>query len=199
VKAGSNADVLTLDSEFSAEVDQASKETGLRRNKILLEAIRRGLQAFVSRVMSEKVSLADVQDPEEKEMLLQAIEDSYKNYDDPMVREHRRLIVERGNAVTRLMDVLQHVPEAKRRNKAVTRLTEIRRAPGGGGGGPAWLSGLSTEEMEWQIAMAEKYGAGKCPPEEKLAHYEKILPPDDSVLKQLREEIKKKQSAPSPV
>lgn len=77
--------------KISAEVDQASKELKLRRNKILLEAIRIGLQAFVSRAMSEKLSLADVQDPKEKAQLLQAIEESYKLYNDPMVIQHRRL------------------------------------------------------------------------------------------------------------
>jgi len=172
VKAGGNADVLTLDSEFSADVDQAVKETKLKRNKILLEAIRVGLQPFVSRTMSEKLSLADVQDPQERELLIQELEQSYKLYDDPMVREHRRLIAERGNATTRLMDILKHVPEAKRRHDATTRLTEIRRMPGGSGGGAAWLGGLSTEEIEWQVSMADKYGpnAANWPAEEKQAH-----------------------------
>lgn len=171
VKAGGNADVLTLDSEFSMEVDQAAKETKLRRNKILLEAIRTGLQAFVSRTMSEKLTLADVQDQEEKARLLEGIEEHYKLYTDPMVREHRKLILERGHATTRLMDILEHVPDAKRRNNAVMRLTEIRRSPGGGGGPSGWMSGLSIDEMEWQIAMADKYGpnSSKWPKEEMEA------------------------------
>jgi hypothetical protein len=172
VKTGSNADVLTLDGELSADVDKARKETGLARNKILIEAIRAGFHAFVSRVMSEKLSLADVQDRQEKEKLLQLIEESYKLYDEPMAREHRRLIVERGHATTRLMDILRHVPEARRRDDAAKRLTEIRRSPDGGGGGRAWGNGLSTDEMEWQIAMAEKYGnhAAKWPEELKKAN-----------------------------
>jgi hypothetical protein len=173
VKAGSNADVLTLDSELSVEVDMARKETGLTRNKILIEAIRRGFHAFVSRVMSEKLSFADVKDPKEREMLLQAIEQSGNLYDDPMVREHRQLIVERGKAVTRLMDILQHVPEAKRHYDLSERLTEFRGAPGGTGGGAAWGRGLSTEEIEWQVSMHEKYGpsSAKWPKEEVDAHY----------------------------
>ena len=172
VKAGANADVLSLDSEISADVDEASKELKLRRNKILLEAIRIGLQAFISRAMSEKVSLADVQDPKEKEMLLQAIEQSYKDYHDPMVIEHRRLIAERGHAITRLNDILQHVPEAKRRSDLVNRLTEFRRAPGGPGGGSAWRCGLSTDEIEYQVKMSEKFPPhpANWPEEIKKAH-----------------------------
>ena len=169
-------DMVKLDSELSATVDNACKETELSRNKILLEAIRAGLHAFVSRAMSEKLSLAELQDPKQKEELLWSIEQSYKLYDDPAVREHRKLIWERGNATTRLMDILQHVPEAKRRADAAEKLTEIRRKPGGTGGGPAWLSGLSTEEMEWQIAMAEKYGPSiaNWPEAEKKAHFDAI-------------------------
>jgi metal-responsive CopG/Arc/MetJ family transcriptional regulator len=172
-KAGGNADVITLDSEFSTEVDQLSRELELRRNKILLEAIRTGLQAFASRKLSEKMSLADVQDPKKKALLLQAIEESYKNYNDPMAIEHRRLIVERGKATTRLMDILQHVPEARRRDDLVNRLSEFRHSPGGGGG-PAWGSGLSTDEIEYQVRMAEKYGAhpAQWPEGIKRAHME---------------------------
>lgn len=173
VKAGGNADVLTLDSEFSADVDQAAKETKLTRAKILLEAIRVGLHAFVSRVMSEKLSLADVQDPQKRAQLLQSIEESYKLYDDPMVLEHRRLIVERGNAVTRLQDILQHVPEAKRRDDLVSRLTDFRSRPNGPGGGRVWGCGLSNEEVEWQVSMCEKYGPhpASWPEKEKIAHH----------------------------
>jgi hypothetical protein len=158
VKAGGNADVLTLDSEISADVDQATKATKLKRNKILLEAIRIGLQPFFSRTMSEKMSLANVQNPDERDRLFQAIEDSYRNYDDPMIREHQRLIVERGQAVTLLKDLLQHIPDAKKRHDLLIRLTEIRRMPGGSGGGQAWGHGLSTDELEWQVKMFEKYG-----------------------------------------
>ena len=52
------------------------------------------------------MSLANVEDPDERDRLFQAIEDSYKNYDDPMLREHQKLIVERGYAVTLLKDLL---------------------------------------------------------------------------------------------
>ena len=158
VKMGGNADTIVLDSAFSAEVDQLSGEIEMRRDKILLEALRTGLQAFDSRKLSEKMSLADVQDPKKKALLLQAIEESYKNYSDPMAIEHRRLIVERGKATTRLMDILQHVPEARRRDDLVNRLSEFRHSPGGGGG-PAWGCGLSTEEIEYQVRMSEIYGA----------------------------------------
>jgi hypothetical protein len=150
--------MVKLDSELSATVDNACKETELSRNKILLEAIRAGLHAFVSRVMSEKLSLAELQDPKQKEQLLWMLEESYKRQDDPTVREHRKLIWERGNATTRLHDILQHVPEAKRREELVNRLIEIRKKPGGLGYATVWGCGLSNEEIKWQVNMADKYG-----------------------------------------
>ncbi len=172
VKAGRNADVITLDSEFSAEVDQLSAEIGLRRNKILLEAIRTGMQAFAARTLSEKMTLAQEQDPEKRERLIQALEESYKLYDDPMTIEHRRLIMERGNATTRLLDILQQVPEAKRRSDLVNRLTELRAQPDGPSGGPAWGRGLSTDEIEYQVKMFETFGAqpANWPAEIKKLH-----------------------------
>lgn len=173
VKMGGNADTIVLDSAFSAEVDQLSREIEMRRDKILLEALRTGLQAFGSRKLSEKLSLAEVQDPKEKALLLQAIEDSYKRHDDPMVVEHRRLIAERGHATTRLMDILQHVPEAKRRHDLVERLAQLRDSPGSGCG-PTWGCGLSTEAIEYQVRMSEKYGAhpAQWPEEIKKSHRE---------------------------
>ncbi|MGA2685651.1 MAG: ribbon-helix-helix domain-containing protein [Verrucomicrobiota bacterium] len=173
VKMGGNADTIVLDSAFSAEVDQLSGEIEMRRDKILLEAIRTGLQAFGSRKLSEKLSLAEVQDPKKKALLLQAIEDSYKRHDDPMVVEHRRLIAERGNATTRLMDILAHVPEAKRRHDLLDRLAQLRDIPGSGCG-PTWGSGLSTEAIEYQVTMSEKYGAhpAQWPEEIKRTHRE---------------------------
>ena len=56
------------------------------------------------------------------------------------------------------MDILQHVHEAKRRDDLVNRLTEIRRLPASGGGGRVWVCGLSTDEVEWQVTMIDKYG-----------------------------------------
>lgn len=172
VKAGGSADVLTLDSALSAEVETARKETGQARNKILIEAIRAGFHAYVSRTMSEKMSLANVQDPKAKESLQRTIEEHYKLYDEPMAKEHRRLIIERGDAVTLLKDILFHVPDAKRRHDLLIRLTENRQKPGGGGGGHAWGSGLNTEEIEWQVSMADKYGvsAAAWPKTEVDAH-----------------------------
>jgi predicted transcriptional regulator len=151
VKLGGNADVITLDSEMSAEVDQLAKEANLKRNKILLESIRIGFHPFVSRTMSEKMSLADKKDPAEREMLLRGIEQSFNDYDNPILKENRRLVFERGEAVVLLKDILQHVPEAKRRHDALKHLTELRQLPDGAGGGPAWGRGLSTEEIQRQI------------------------------------------------
>ena len=172
VKAGRNADVITLDSEFSAEVDQLSAEIGLRRNKILLEAIRTGMQAFAARTLSEKMSLAEINDPAEKARLLDGLAESYKLYDDPMVKEHRRLIMERGNATTRLLDILQQVPEAKRHFDLGERLTEFQAQADGPGGGRAWGRGLSTDEIDYQVKMSETFGAHSAnwPSEIKKLH-----------------------------
>jgi hypothetical protein len=186
VKAGGNADVLTLDSELSTVVEQATKETGLRRSKILLEAIRAGLEAFISRVMSQKVSLADLTDPKEREQILNACEESYRLYDDPTAREHRKLIWERATAAVRLIDILLRVPEAKRRAELIEKLAALDKPGRPLGGTPwPWGHGLSTEEIEWQIAMHEKYGArsAEWPKAEVDAHREA----EDARRKQQRE------------
>jgi metal-responsive CopG/Arc/MetJ family transcriptional regulator len=202
VKSGGKADVLTLDSELSAEVDQATKEIELNRNKILLEAIRTGLSAFVAMKVTEKSSLDNLKDPKERELIIRAVEENFKLYHDPMVREHRIAVVQRGEATTRLRDILEHVPEAKRRNELVNRLTEIQRAPNGPGGGPVWLSGLSTEELEWQLEMSEKYGPrpSSWPEDIKKAHYaaedakKNAAPASKSAPKPLSQESKKRRN-----
>jgi metal-responsive CopG/Arc/MetJ family transcriptional regulator len=158
VKIGGKADAIALDSALSAEVDTACGEIGLSRNKILLEAIRTGFQAFVTLKASEKASLALLKDPKDKELILRGVKNSYHLYDDPMAITCRQLIDERAEAVTRLEDILQNVPEARERHELVNRLTEVRRGPEGIGGPPLWRCGLSNAEMKWQLVMAEKYG-----------------------------------------
>jgi len=69
----------------------------------------------------------------------------------------------------RFWDLLRHIPEAWRRHELIEKLSKIRASPGGGGGGTVWGKGLSTEEIEWQIKMAEKYGVGKMPEKEAAA------------------------------
>jgi hypothetical protein len=87
-------------------------------------------------------------------------------------QEVRNAKIARGALKIQLNDLLYHVPEAKRRADAIEKLTAIRRQPDGGGGGSAWGNGLNTEEMEWQIAMAEKYGnsAITWPEDQKATH-----------------------------
>jgi len=53
----------------------------------LLEAIRIGLELFSSKTMSAKANLADIEDPKQRDEMLQWLEDAYKQHDDPMVRE----------------------------------------------------------------------------------------------------------------
>jgi metal-responsive CopG/Arc/MetJ family transcriptional regulator len=173
LKAGANADVLALDSELSADVSTVSKETKTTRNKIILEAIRVGLQSVFWRLQREKIIDAQDQKPEEAAMLVSALEQSERR-DDPMSRQVRAALIERGALKIQLDDLMRHVPEAKRRADAIEKLTANRRQPGGTGGGSAWGSGLSTEEMEWQIAMAEKYGNNTAtwPEDQKKFHAE---------------------------
>jgi metal-responsive CopG/Arc/MetJ family transcriptional regulator len=170
VKSGGKSDALTLDSELSAEVDRAAKEIELNRSKVLLEAIRTGLYAFWSRKVSEKMSLASVTDSKGIELVSQALAESYTLYDDPMMKEHRKILAQKEAVSVRLRDLLEYVPEAKRRYELMNQVAKIRNCPGGMGGGLPL--GLSVAELEWQIEMSEKHGANPAlwPEEEKRAH-----------------------------
>ena len=112
----------------------------------------------------EQVIHAQDKTPQEAESLLVVMEQQ-ETMDNPMARELRTALRQRGAVLTRLNDIYTHVPEAWRRRQLIGRLTDIRRSPGGGGGGSVWGSGLSTEEIEWQVKMAEKYGTGAKIPE----------------------------------
>ncbi len=148
-------DIVSLDGELSADVATASKDTGLSRGKVLLEAIRVGLQPFYSKRMREKTIAAQSRNPEEAELLRHVLERS-DLFDDPMGREMRTALIQRGMLQNRLDDLLRHVPEAKRRVELIDRLVEFRHKPDGPGGGMP--IGLSTEELEYQVGMSEKYG-----------------------------------------
>ena len=170
VKSGGAADVVTLDSETSRDLDAASKETNVSRSKILIEAVRTGLQAAYSALMRDKLVRAQEQNPKDKdaETMIYGWEHSILMH-DPMGREVRAAMRQRGAALNRLWDILQHVPEAWRRYELVEKLTQMRRSPGGGGGS-VWGHGLSTNEVDWQIKMNEKYGiSGKISDEEVKA------------------------------
>lgn len=168
VKAGGSADVICLDGELSKDVERVSSEGKLNRAKVILESIRTGLQAFYNRAMREQVIHAQNRSPEDAERLLAEMEESDR-HDDPREREFRTALRQRGAAIIRFHDLLAHVPEAWRRYKLIERLTEIRRKPGGIGGGSVWGCGLSTAEIEWQVAMAEKYGDGGELPDHEIA------------------------------
>lgn len=150
VKAGGNADVLTLDGELSDFLNELAKIYKRKRNSILTEAVRRGVRAVKAHLLYNS---NDEIPPEVSKMMLNANPDA-----EPLLREVRSAKIDRGALKIQLDDLLRHVPEAKRRADAIEKLTAIRRQPGGGGGGSAWGNGLSTDEMEYQIAMAEKYG-----------------------------------------
>lgn len=51
VKAGGNADVLTLDSDLSDFVNELAKNYKRKRNSILLEALRRGVRAVEAHLL----------------------------------------------------------------------------------------------------------------------------------------------------
>jgi len=172
LKSGGGADVVTLDSESSRDVDEASKATNVSRSKFLIEAIRTGLQATYSMLMRDKLVRVQEQNPNDKEAgtMIHAWEHSLL-MDNPMGREVRAAIRQRGALMIRLWDILEHVPEAWRRHQLVEQLTKLRRSPGGVGVG-VWGCGLSTREIEWQIQMAEKYGNGAKLPDEEIAAHE---------------------------
>ena len=169
LKSGGGADVVTLDGETSRDIDAASKETNVSRSKFLIEAIRTGLQATYSSLMRDKLVRVQEKNPNDKETetLIHAWEHSII-MDNPMGREVRAALRQRGAIMIRLWDILSHVPEAWRRHQLVEQLTKLRRSPGGAGVG-VWGCGLSTREIEWQIQMAEKYGNGAKLPDEEIA------------------------------
>jgi metal-responsive CopG/Arc/MetJ family transcriptional regulator len=169
IKSGGGADVVTLDSETSRHIDEGCKLTNVSRSKFLIEAIRKGTEATYSMLMRDKLVRAQDQNPNDKETetLIHSWEHSMV-MDDPMVREVRTAMRQRGAIMIRLCDLLQYVPEAWRRHELIEQLLKSRRGPGGFGGG-VWGCGLSTREIEWQVQMAEKYGAGAKPPDEEIA------------------------------
>ncbi len=154
VKAGGNADVLTLDSEISDFVDGLAKIYKRKRNSILLEALRRGVRAVEAHLLYNS---NDEIPPEVSQAMLNSNPDA-----EPLLREVRNARIERGALKIQLDDLLRHVPEAKRRADTIEKLTALRRQPGGGGGGSPWGCGLSNEELEWQVSMSEKYGVSSA-------------------------------------
>ena len=158
VKAGGNADVLVLDSELSDFLNELAKNYKRKRNSILLEAIRRGVRSVEAHLL---YTSNDEIPPEVSKMMLNSNPDA-----EPLLREVRSAKIDRGALKIQLNDLMFHVPEAKRRADAIEKLAELRRQPGGGGGGSPWGHGLSTAEIEWQISMKEKYGAQPYPKEE---------------------------------
>jgi len=167
VEAGGGADVISLDSELSKDVEEISREGKLSRAKVILEAIKMGAQAVYNRVMREQVVHAQDRSREEAEGILAAMEQS-ERMNNPTTRELRMALMQRGAVMIRLWDILTQVPEAWRRHQLVEKLTKLRHSPGGSGGGSAWGCGLSTEEIEWQLSMAEKYGIGVNYPENEV-------------------------------
>ena len=159
IKSGGGADVVTLDSETSRDIDDGCKETNVSRAKFLIEAIRAGMQATYSTLMRDKLVRAQDQNPNDKETesLIFSWEHSM-TMNNPMVREVRTAMRQRGAIMIRLWDILMHVPEAWQRHQSVEKLEKIRRSPNGGGGA-VWGHGLSTNEIDWQIRMFEKYGS----------------------------------------
>lgn len=178
VQAGASADMVSLDSELSKDVDQISKDAKLSRAKVIIECIRTGAQAFYNRVMREQVIHSQEHKPEEAESLLATME-TWHHADEPMNRELRTALRQRGAAMIRLWDLLTHVPEAWRRHQLVEKLTKARLGPGGIGG-TVWGHGLSTEEVEWQVNMAEKYGPATKLPEHEVAAREAARKQEDT-------------------
>jgi hypothetical protein len=168
VKSGGSADVIVLDSETSRDVNTASQEAKVSRAKFIIESIRTGLQATYCRLMRDHWIREQDKNPNNKEAAswVHAFEHSTL-IENPMGQEVRAAMRQRGAALSRFHDLLDHVPEAFHRSQLVERLTEIRRSPGGGGG-RVWGMGLSTEEVAWQVAMADKYGVGAKLPEKEI-------------------------------
>ena len=169
VKSGGGADILTLDSETSRDVDTASKEAKVKREKFIIEAIRTGLQATYLALMRDHWIREQNKDPNNKEAesYIAVMEHSLL-LDNPTGREVRAVIRQRGAIFMRLFDILLNVPEAFERVELVERLVQLRKESGDLP--TVWGCGLSNTEVRWQINWREKYGKGTPPPEEMAAH-----------------------------
>ena len=185
VEAGGGVDVIKLDSETSNDVDTTSKETGVSRAKVLIETIRAGIQATYYRLMRDKWIRAQDKNPkdQEAEMTMRMLEESLMR-EDPMSCELRTAMRQRGAAITRFHDLLIHVPEAWYRYKLVERLMELRK-----NFFPIWGKGLSTAEIEWQVAMKEKYGADATLPEEEIKAHDEARRVEDRTHRNTVEDI----------
>ena len=75
---------------------------------------------------------------------------------------------QRGAALNRLHDILEHVPAAFERLKLVDRLTKLRQERGDFF--RVWGCGLSNTEVAWQIYTREKYNNVGIPDQEVAAH-----------------------------
>src|SRR5690349_16391095 len=124
IEKGGGSDVLTFDSELSKDIDDVSKECRLSRAKVILESVRTGIQPFYNRLMREKIVHAQDRSSEAAEALLAGME-QIDQLDDPMSREMITALRQRGAALRRFYDLLQHVPDARRRFNLVERLTKI--------------------------------------------------------------------------
>ncbi len=171
-------DALKLDGETSRDVEIACKEAEVSRAKFLIEAIRAGTQATYYRLMRDKWIRAQDKNPKdaEAESMIQALEHSMMT-EDPMGRELRAAIRQRGAALTRFHDLLIHVPEAWRRYELVEKLAGQRKVAGAYA--VVWGAGLSTDEIEWQIRMTDKHGASANWPEKEIKAHDKARERED--------------------
>ncbi len=170
VKSGGAADVLTLDSELSKEVDAELKRANETRDflkephrtraSMLIEAIRHGIKAVGIYEM--------IKEAKAKEGLEDAMAQAILAHSDLTVYPEKRAakvaMIERALYWEQVWDLVIHVPEARERKEAIEKLITMRIAANEWA--KVWGCGLSTTEIQWQAAMHEKYGAGPVPKEE---------------------------------
>ena len=197
VKSGGSADVIVLDSETSRDVNTASQETKVSRAKFIIESIRTGLQATYCRLMRDHWLREQDKNPGNKEAgsWVRTFEHSML-LENPMGQEVRAAMRQRGAALTRFHDLLEHVPEAFERSKLVEQLIQIRRRRGGITA--VWGMGLSTEEIAWQIEMEKKYGDDKPLPKKETEAREIARERENKRHQKYREEVTKYLGPPYP-
>jgi hypothetical protein len=197
VKSGGSADVIVMDSETSRDVNTASQEAKVSRAKFVIEAIRTGLQATYCRLMRDHWLREQDKNPGNKETgsWVHTFEHSML-LENPMGQEVRAAMRQRGAALSRFHDLLEHVPEAFARFKLVERLIQVRRK--NGGITAVWGMGLSTEEVAWQIEMDEKYGGDKPLPKKEVTVRETARDREDKAHQKHRAEVVKYVGPPYP-
>jgi hypothetical protein len=118
LKAGGSPDAVQLDAQTKMEVDDAVKATGCVRDRLLLEAIRLGLQEAYWKMEREKWENQIRNNPERSEAASEAtreleVLEYYRRMTNPNAFQSHMAKSKAGFYSTQLYEILDKVPAAK--------------------------------------------------------------------------------------